>query len=153
MLHRTNLVTDDTQEFTTQLAEHLRAIAEKLGVGQATEPQRLFAAKEYRAAVISAMTLLETRLRSLLSNAFLQDKSRVARATTWIGGGPRPLPMRALLDQAMSQELIDFTTHDEIRAWMRLRNEAVHNSKSVSKSAAHEVLTGVANLLEKWASL
>lgn len=154
VLYRKNLITEDTQEFASQLAEHLRAIAEKLGVGQAAEPQRLFDAKEYRAAVISAMTLLETRLKSLLSNASLEENSRVAfRATTWMSGGRRPLPMRALLDQAMSQELIDLTMHDEIRAWMNLRNEAVHNGKPVSKSAANEVVTGVTSLLRKWASL
>jgi hypothetical protein len=83
ILRRPNTITDDAEGFIADLAGLLRGIAGETGVARQAEPQRLFEAKEYRAAVISAMTLLEARLRERLNKVPWPQTSR-------------PLPMRSL---------------------------------------------------------
>ena len=79
-LRRGDLLSDDSEEFLVQeLAYIFAAVAEELGIALIYfEPRRLFEAKEYRAAVISAMTLLEATLRA------------TARQTTGAPGRARP---------------------------------------------------------------
>lgn len=66
IIRRPNIITEDPEDFIGQLGETLRRLSAELGVARQAEPQRLLQVKEYRAAVISAMTLLEAKLRERL---------------------------------------------------------------------------------------
>lgn len=137
VLTRPNTITDELEGFIADLGGLLRQIAAETGVERHAEPQRLFNAKEYRAAVISAMTLLEAKLRERL-NKIPWPQTR------------RPLSMRSLIDQAVEQEVIPQEVRMRLDSWMRLRNEVVHSSMAVSRSQAADIVNGVMQLVEQW---
>ena len=136
VITRPNIVTQDPEPFIAELGHRLRFVAGESGIGRAAEPQRLLDAKEYRAAVISAMTLLEATLRDRLN----KNPRRDAR---------RPSALRSVVDQAVEQGII--TTEDRLRIdpWMRKRNEAVHSSVAVGKAEAREIVGGVFDILDR----
>lgn len=137
MLRRPNTITDDAEGFIADLAGLLRGIAAETGLARQAEPQRLFEAKEYRAAVISAMTLLEARLRERLDKVPWPQTSR-------------PLPMRSLIDQAVEADLIPQTNRNRLNSWMQVRNVVVHSAAPVTKTQAREIVEGVMGLVNQW---
>jgi hypothetical protein len=130
VLRRPEKITDAPEGFIADLEGTLRSIAGRLGVRTYAEPQRLLEAKEYRAAVISAMTFLEARLR--------EHFGKMPRLQT-----RRLTPMRSLVDQAVEAGIIPQELIPRVHSWMRLRNEAVHFSSAVSRAQAIEVVNGV----------
>jgi hypothetical protein len=134
---RPNNITDDPEAFIAELGNHLTRLATETGVARSAEPRRLFEAKEYRAAVISAMTLLEGQLRERL------NKSQWPQTR-------RPLSLRSLIDLAAEQQIIQPERRDRIDDWMRTRNEVVHSSVPVSKAKAREIVEGVMQLIDQW---
>jgi hypothetical protein len=134
VLMRPNTITGDSEGFIADLAGLLRGIAEETGVERQAEPERLFEAGEYRAAVISAMTLLESRLRERLNKAPWPQTRR-------------PLSMRSLIDQAVEQGVIPKERRFYFDEWMRTRNAVVHSSVSVPRVEANEIVRGVLDLI------
>jgi hypothetical protein len=136
VLRRPNLLTDDAEGFVADLGGTLRAIAEATGMERQAEPRRLFEVREYRASVISAMTLLEAKLRERF-NKVPWPQAR------------RPLSMRSLIDQALAEGLVTPEVRNRIDSWMRVRNEVVHSSMAVSRAQALEIVNGVLALIEQ----
>jgi uncharacterized protein YutE (UPF0331/DUF86 family) len=134
VLTRSNKLTDDSDGFIADLNGILRRIAAETGIERQAEPKRLFDAKEYRAAVISAMTLLEATLRERL------NKSPWPKVR-------RPMSMRSLIDHAVEQNIIQPVLRTQIDSWIRLRNEVVHSSIAIGKAQAREMIDGVLALL------
>jgi uncharacterized protein YutE (UPF0331/DUF86 family) len=134
VLTRPNKLTDDSDGFIADLNGILRRIAAETGIERQAEPKRLFDAKEYRAAVISAMTLLEATLRERL------NKSPWPQVR-------RPMSMRSLIDHAVEQNIIQPALRTQIDSWIRLRNEVVHSSIAIGKAQAREMIDGVLALL------
>lgn len=134
LIVRSNVFTDDPEPFVEELAGALRGLADEVGVKRQAEPERLLEAKEYRAAVISAMTLLESRLRERLN----KDPWPETR---------NPLSMRSLLRRAMDQQLLEAAQFEQLENWMRLRNEVVHSSKDVARAQATDVVSGVLQIV------
>jgi hypothetical protein len=94
------------------------------------EASRLLATGEYRAAVIAAMSYLETELRRRLD---LPDVQRVRR----------PMSLRGLRNEARGKEIISPRDLMALDEWIALRNEAVHANVTVTKQQASEVVKGV----------
>lgn len=94
------------------------------------EASRLLAVGEYRAAVIAAMSYMETELRRRLDLPTLQ---RVRR----------PMSLRGLWNEARERDIIPPSELAAIEQWIALRNEAVHANVSVTKQQANEVVQGV----------
>ena len=136
VLVRPRKVTDDPEGFIEDLAGTLRGIAEQFGMENEAEPRRLFDVGEYRAAVIAAMTLLEAKLRDRMNNI------------PW-PQARRPLPIRSLIDQAVEHRIIPREFMSRLTSWMRLRNEVVHSSISVTKSEAQEIVQGILELTDQ----
>jgi hypothetical protein len=134
---RPNVVTDDPTGFIAALHDHLLTIANEVGAVRQAEPKRLLAAREYRAAVISAMALLEVKLRERLS------KSQWPQTR-------RPMSFRSLADLAVETGQITPQVRNRIDPWMRVRNEVVHSSISVSPAQARQIVNGVMELLQGW---
>jgi hypothetical protein len=137
VITRRNKISDEPEAFVTELGNQMRTIAVEIGVGSLAEPTRLFEAKEYRAAVISAMTLLEAKLRERL-NKIPWPQTR------------RPLSLRSLVDQAAEQQVISQQLRPRIDSWMRTRNEVVHSSMPITKAQAQEIVEGVMELIDQW---
>ncbi|OEC93420.1 SIR2 family protein [Rhizobium sp. YK2] len=100
------------------------------------EPTRLLEKREYRAAVISAMGLLESTLRKRL------DKSDWNRTS-------RPMSIRQLLEVAAAQNLIRNVNSGRIEEWIKVRNNAVHTNEAVSRDAARSIVEGALSLIEQ----
>jgi hypothetical protein len=98
----------------------------------AEEPVRLLSAREYRAAVISAMTLLETTLREHLGSG---------------GASKRVVPLPHLLEAAHNERLLTKEQAARVRNWMYVRNEVVHTSKILTKTQAAEIVNGVGRII------
>ena len=136
VIRRPNLIAEDPDNFVGALAGQLREIASEIGVGQQEEPRRLYEAKEYRAAVISSMTLLESTLQQRLGKDL------------WTGVAVRRLAsLGRLVDQAVEKQLIKPESKELVQYWIRLRNEAVHTSKPIAKNEARSVVEGVFDVL------
>ena len=137
VITRPKKLTDNLESFAQELLNHLRSLADEIGASRAAEPNRLFEAKEYRAAVISALTLLETGLRN-----------RLNKSPWW--QVQRPLPLRSLIDRAIEQQVIEPELRERLVSWMRTRNEVVHSPKSISKAQAREIVEGVMKIINSW---
>lgn len=103
---------------------------------QIAEPRRLLDSKEYRAAVIAAMTLLEVTLRRKL------DMPRSYRSD-------RPRTIRGLVLEAKSREIIWPADERNILKWMDTRNKVVHENRPVTRQNAKEIVDGVYRLVSQ----
>jgi hypothetical protein len=124
-----NLLSGNTEQFVREMATIFTRLSTELGIAQSTEPMRLFEAGEYRAAVIAAMTLLESTLRQKFHD---EDAGRIFPL----------LSLGQLLEHALKQKLL-LNFQSELRVWIRLRNEAVHTGKHVANNEARNVVDGV----------
>jgi hypothetical protein len=131
---RRPLVLSDDNEFVWQLGRTLEVIAEEMGLAQRYEPRRLLEAKEYRAAVIAAMTLLESTLRQRLNKPSPEAERR-------------PTSMRRLLELATREGMAQDHYQDAL-VWMKLRNDAVHTGRRVSRQEAQAVVEGVERIID-----
>ncbi len=134
VLTRAKNISDVAEGFIADLAGMLRSIAEETGLERNREPERLFEAKEYRAAVISAMTLLEARLREKLNKVPWPQTSR-------------PLSMRSLVDQGIERGIVPQGLKPSLDAWIRVRNEVVHSSIAISKAQANEIVGTISEVI------
>jgi hypothetical protein len=134
VLMRPSLLAEDSEGFVQQLRNILGNFAVETGIERSNEPRRLLDAKEYRAAVIAAMTLLEATIRLRLNKQQWSDVRR-------------PMALRSLIDRAIDEGIIRGVSRETIYAWMRLRNEAVHTGKAVSKAEARSIVEGVERIL------
>lgn len=131
---RPSLLSDESERFLEELRRTFTNLAHEVGVQRGDEPQRLLAQKEYRAAIIAAMTNLEATLRQRLEKGQWTDVRR-------------PMALRSLVERAISADVIPQHSRDMVFGWMKLRNEAVHTSKPVTRTEAKAVVEGVERLL------
>lgn len=97
------------------------------------EPRRLLEAKEYRAAVISAMSLLEVKLRQRLRKEIWSDESR--------------FPLRRLFETAVQRQILPEHALQELFSWLKVRNVAAHSTSEIDRRAASNIVNGVYRLL------
>jgi hypothetical protein len=131
---RPDITSSEPEDFLNELRQWLSTAEREYSPTLTDEPNRLLLAREYRAAVIAAITLLESSLRERLGTQ---------RALQ----GPRNL--RALLEMAQEEGLLGDTPLEKILGWLRIRNEAVHSDRPVSRSEATEIARGVSRIVQK----
>jgi uncharacterized protein YutE (UPF0331/DUF86 family) len=90
--------------------------------------------KEYRAAVTSAISLIESELRERLSS----DKREL-----------RMRPMMQLVDIAQKAELISASDSIELKHWMSIRTRLVHEQSAIDSQKAIEIVTNIMKILNK----
>ncbi|MCA0035325.1 SIR2 family protein [Mesorhizobium sp. B263B2A] len=132
-IRRPVLLSEDS-EFVRALGREFARLAQEMGNVQNLEPRRLFDAKEYRAAVIAAMSLLEAELRQRL------DKEPWEKVEG-------PMSLRQLFNRALRTDRIWNVSEREISHWLKLRNTAVHTTLPVGRSEAKTVVEGVERIL------
>ncbi len=135
-------LTDAPAEFASQLTGVLESFVHQLGLGQATESQRLLERGENRAAVISAMTFLETQLRSLAAHHLSSSKAQFSLSSKY-----RVESFRTLLDAGTALSLISNDQRRRLDRWIKLRNEVVHTGKMVTTAQAREVVNGITEII------
>jgi hypothetical protein len=100
----------------------------------AAEPERLLAAGENRAAVIAAITFLETALREQLD--LPKDSSA------------RPMSFPQMLSLAAERELLAAERVPEIMKWLQVRNQLVHSQRGIARRAAQQIVAGVVKIVK-----
>lgn len=99
------------------------------------EAARLLKAKEYRAAVIAALTDLETFLRMKVKTSG-DTKRRTSIA------------LSVLIDIAVEERMMPLSSREQVLRWARIRNTAVHTQDAVAPKIAREIVQGVSRLIE-----
>jgi hypothetical protein len=125
---------DDPDDFVNNLTNLLRQLIPQSEQSRAVEARRLFGAREYRAAVIAAMTHLESSVRERLDKEPWTDVRR-------------PMSISALLDSAVEKQMVSREDSSSIRKWISIRNRAVHTSEPVTKAEARDIVDGVQRIL------
>jgi len=132
VVRRPDIASIEVQLFLNSLEEWLRVAATELEPTFSNEPRRLLDAREYRAAVIAAITHLETTLRERLD---LPPTTR-----------KRIVSVREMLDMARAQNLLGKFEVRQVLEWLRVRNEVVHSHAQVTAPRAREIVTGVTEI-------
>ena len=120
--------------FLADVAHWLRDASSGAESSFANETDRLLQAKEYRAAVISAITRLEVALKRRLD----------------IPMGPRgrAMPIGHIIRLAGQEELLGRHGPDEVFQWLRVRNDAVHHQAPVSPKVARQIVSAVEEIVQ-----
>jgi hypothetical protein len=132
-LRRSDLLSDESEQFVQELADIFSAVAGELGIALNFEPRRLYEAKEFRTAVIAAMTLMEATLLQRLNKSPVQEFQRV-------------MSVQQLLSRVTDDD-IHPVPREEILGWIRLRNQVVHSAKLLTKNEARAVVKGAERIL------
>jgi hypothetical protein len=135
VIPRPDIATAESDGFLAKLARWLAEAAERLGPTFADEPRRLLLAKENRAAVITAISLLEAFVRKHVD------------APNNIQG--RRIPLTALLEAAHRQGLLADVSVQQVLGWLRTRNAVVHSQSPVSRAVATQIVTGVMRVVQR----
>lgn len=132
------LADGNEREFLSELARVLGQASEGLGdVAQAiSEPKRLLQAGENRAAIIAAMSRVETWLRQSLEKAPWEQVQR-------------PMSLRQLLERASEQNILSRPEVASLIRWNHIRNEAVHTGKAVTRAEAGQIVSGVERIVAR----
>lgn len=126
----------EASRFLEQISNWFEVLAADVKPKLSEEPNRLLELKEYRAAIVSAITLLETNLKSHFE---------MAPETTG-----KPVSVSRLLSWAVESQLIDAKTMERIKSWLNMRNLVVHSQQQVSAKSARDVVNGVTEILSKF---
>ena len=134
ILMRPTLASVEVQDFLTTLRDFFQRKVRELEPRLSHEARRLLSAREYRAAVISAITHLETTLRERL-DVVPSDRSR------------KPTSVRQMLDIANGRGFLGRFEASQILDWLQVRNEIVHSNSAVSLPMAREIVQGVEDII------
>jgi hypothetical protein len=126
----------DADFFVARLVDSLSQNIPFIDFERNGEPQRLFEAKEHRAAVISAMSVLEAHLRRRLEKP---DWNRVRR----------PMSIRQLTEMAVEQRVLSAANASLILEWSQIRNAVVHSGSVVSRAIAQQIVKGVQAIIDQ----
>ena len=100
------------------------------------EPERLLKKKEYRAAVISAVSLFENHLRSRILD---YTDTRMIKSKS----------LYSLVQLAQEFEIISNNNTAEIKEWMHIRNQAVHSKQQVGFRDAKKIVNGIYKIINE----
>jgi hypothetical protein len=112
VISRPDEISGTTDAFLSQIAQRLREIAEEIGIERVEEPKRLFEAKEYRAAIISAMSLLEVKLREQMKKSQWPDVQR-------------PMSLHSLVNLAVQHDLVRASHKAKTEIWIKSKHPGI----------------------------
>jgi uncharacterized protein YutE (UPF0331/DUF86 family) len=95
------------------------------------EPQRLLNKKEYRAAVISVVTLFETELN----------------ATTFFAIIKKPLTLQQMIKVAREKDLLDENDAKYITIGIAFRNRLIHTDYSITPRKARQIVDNIMRII------
>ena len=135
ILQRPDLESVEVEEFLSGLVVWIQRAAKELEPKLSHEAQRLLHAREYRAAVISAITHLEMTLKKQLDLP--------------VRRGRRFVSVREMLENAGDKDLFGRFANHRVLQWLKIRNDVVHRHAPVSGRKAREIVNGVEEIIEE----
>ena len=131
---------DDIFEKPEELLEAIRkwtdSVISETGIADRTEPSRLLEKREYSAAVISVISLIEVTLSREVSQRSPSEKV-VSRGFS------------GLLAFAVTVEILSQKEANAVREWYAVRNRVVHNRQRVTARSAKTIVAGALDLVSK----
>lgn len=118
-----------------QFEHWFREVAARQTDNQLSEPERLLTAREYRAAIIAAVSLLEAEMVR-----YFEGKKSVDF---------RPQTIRALTESAEKAGLITSDERRKLDVTVRLRHEAVHRNIQVTRQQANEAVQVIKVIVDR----
>ena len=134
IVYRDDLWSIDPENFVQELLLKLDHNSNQRLYSSLMESHRLFDIGAHKAAVISAIILLESTLRKVL-NLKQWDRTR------------RPMSLRNLVRRAVEAQIISSDYQSQIDRWITIRNEIVHTDMSISPNEARRIVNGVEQLV------
>jgi uncharacterized protein YutE (UPF0331/DUF86 family) len=126
---------DGADQFLEQIASWFQRLADDLRPQLTEEPSRLLELREYRAAVISAITLLESVLRDRY-DIISEPSSKL-------------VSVGRLINQMMNLEMFEPNTVEKVKKWLTVRNSVVHTQQQVSAKTSREIVTGILEIIRR----
>ncbi|WP_312485034.1 SIR2 family NAD-dependent protein deacylase [Massilia timonae] len=133
-IKRPRVLDEEPEEFIRELEQSFIQEFEKLSPALEDEPSRLFAKKEYRAAVIAVFSLLEYELRQILESS---DKT----------GYSTRVSLSNLLEFAKSRDLMSAEDYRQVRTHLSVRNKLTHTRQEISQQNAKAILREIKNVI------
>lgn len=126
---------DEWAGFASWFAGWLHDVSFEFRTKQATEPERLLAAGQLRAAVLTGFAFLESALRRQFRDLVLPD---------------RLISLRRLLELARENEVLSAEEADTLGQLAKLRNELAHTDRPVSRRDAARAVEVISGLLRRF---
>ncbi|TGL19743.1 DUF86 domain-containing protein [Leptospira bourretii] len=123
-------------EFVNQISDWLKRFAESLAESLEKEPIRLLSKKEFRAATISAFSVLEAETNQIMNtlvNEYPFHKNTYTR----------------IFDFLYSRKYIQLEEYTKLKEYYKIRNKLVHGDSKISKEDATNVVNLIMSILEK----
>jgi len=135
VIHRPRDLSYAPSEFLERIEDWFQKAAQELRLQVAGEPQRLLQKREYRASIISAMTLLESTFIESLYASNAKEKP--------------PLPMYRMLAIAREKGIITQTEQMKLKDYWAVRTNLVHTQTSVRASKAREIVQEIISIISR----
>jgi hypothetical protein len=126
---------DNSEEITFRVEQWFAEMLEPLQQAYLDEPKRLLKKKEYRASVISAISLFENYLRNRLLD-FTDIRSSKSKS------------LYSLVQLAQEFQIIPIDMIGQIKEWMHIRNNAVHSKQEVGYRDAKRIVNGIYRIMK-----
>jgi len=135
VLRRPARFESDPEEFVRSFREWLSSVVRHEIVDNA-EPERLLGHREYGAALISAVSLLEVTLAERFA-----AESR---------NSPRPTPLRSMLKEAEQRELFaSIAERQTIEEAVNRRNQTIHTTLAVSPADSRRFVKSIRQFVDR----
>ncbi|PQJ12318.1 SIR2 family protein [Flavipsychrobacter stenotrophus] len=136
-INKPNDIFTDYEGFFNEVENWFRDIAEVYREYFENEPSRLLNKNEYRAAIVSAISLLEKTLRSKISINETQYKYRA-------------IPLFQIVRIAVEQNIVDKKDYITLRQGLEIRNTIVHSTTAISitKDKAKKIVDSVNKIVK-----
>jgi hypothetical protein len=133
-----NIDSPSADNFIEEIERLVGDLYKKIAPALFDEPIRLLNKKEYRAAVISAFVILESKLNELLQENDAKQN---------LGWG-RKLSLGLLRQQLINKQLISKQEAILLSDWTFVRNRLVHSQENIVKRDATRIVNGIKALIE-----
>jgi hypothetical protein len=124
----------DNDDFFMHIEGWFKSIAHEYTEYFEKEPFRLIEKNEFRASIISSISLLERNLRNRIDVNQTQYKSRI-------------VPLYQIFKLAVEQQLINKKDYESIRHGLEIRNTIVHSLKNVN--VTQDTAQNLAEIIDK----
>lgn len=130
----TYIVKDDNLDFVKKIDIWLKKISPIFYNDFTEEPFRLLKKGEYRAAIISAFSLLEIELNKLYEQNDICDKNRI-------------IPIRDIAEKLIQLQILNEDQYNRLKKWRHIRNTLVHTSKTIDDNQAKNIVNGLMDII------
>lgn len=134
IIRRPKDLSSTPNELLAKIEDWFQKAAEELRLQIAEEPQRLLQKHEYRSAVISVMTSLETTLMESLQKEYRVREKRY-------------LPMYRMLSLALESHLVTNKESAALRDFWAIRTQLVHTNTLLRASQARKIVREVTQII------